>query len=179
MRPHAFVALPSCHAIGGDGLYHACLCSGREAWTWLRVCTRKCLTSLGSRRNGCSEAVAFFLLFGFSVWPTIVVGAFLVNVTTAGTLLTSGSIAVGNTLGGLLGAWLVQRFAHGLRAFESPQDVFKFAILAGLLSPIVSATIGVTSLTWGGFASLYDLLSPELSDPGKITHKPTLPVQGT
>ncbi len=104
-------------------------------------------------------AVAFFLLFGFSVWPTIVVGAFLVNVTTAGTWVTSGSIAVGNTLEGLLGAWLVQRFAHGLRAFESPPDVFKFAILAGLLSPTVSATIGVTSLTWGGFASLEQYIS--------------------
>ena len=104
-------------------------------------------------------AVAFFLLFGFSVWPTIVVGAFLVNVTTAGTWLTWGSIAVGNTLEGLLGAWLVQRFAHGLRAFESSHDVFKFAILAGLLSPTVSATIGVTSLTWGGLASLEQFIS--------------------
>ena len=99
-------------------------------------------------------AVAFFLLFGFSVWPTIIVGAFLVNITTAGTWFTSGSIAVGNTLEGLLGAWLVQRFAHGPQAFESPRDIFKFAILAGLLSPAVSATIGVTSLTWSGFAAL-------------------------
>src|SRR6185295_18017526 len=104
-------------------------------------------------------AVAFFLILGFSVWPTILVGAFLVNVTTAGTWLTSGSIAVGNTLEGLLGAWLVQRFAHGLRAFESPPDVFKFAILAGLLTPTVSATIGVTSLTWGGFAPLEQYIS--------------------
>src|SRR5687768_1092807 len=86
-------------------------------------------------------AVAFFLLLGFSAWPTILIGAFWVNVTTSGTWLTAGSIAVGNTLEGLVGAWLVQRFAHGLRAFESPPDVFKFAILAGLLSPTVSATI--------------------------------------
>jgi PAS domain S-box-containing protein len=99
-------------------------------------------------------AVAFFLLFGFSLWPTILVGAFLVNVTTAGSVLTSGSIAIGNTLEGLLGALLVQRFAHGLRAFQSPRDVFKFSIFAGLLSPMVSATIGVTSLTWSGYASL-------------------------
>jgi PAS domain S-box-containing protein len=99
-------------------------------------------------------AVACFLLFGFSLWPAIVVGAFLVNVTTAGTVLTSGSIAIGNTLEGLLGAFLVQQFAHGLRAFESPGDVFKFSILAGMLSPTVSATIGVTTLTWSGLASL-------------------------
>lgn len=99
-------------------------------------------------------AVAFLLLFGFSLWPTILIGAFLVNVTTSGSVLTSGSIALGNTLEGLLGALLVQRFAHGVRTFESPPDVFKFAVFAGLLSPVVSATIGVTSLTLGSYASL-------------------------
>jgi signal transduction histidine kinase len=97
-------------------------------------------------------AVAVFLLFGFTLWPIILVGAFLVNITTAGTVLTSSCIAVGNTLEGLLGALLVQRYAHGLRAFESPVDVFKFAMLGGLLSPIVSATIGTTSLAWSSYA---------------------------
>src|SRR6476660_2539933 len=97
-------------------------------------------------------AVALFLLLGFSIWPAIFAGAFLVNVTTAGGVLTSASIAVGNTLGGLLGAWLVQRFAHGVLAFESPPDILKSAFLAGLLSPTVSATIGITSLTIGHYA---------------------------
>jgi integral membrane sensor domain MASE1 len=91
-------------------------------------------------------AVALFLLLGFSIWPAILAGAFLVNLTTAGSLLTSANIAVGNTLEGLLGAWLVQRFAHGVHAFESPPDILK-AALAGMLAPTVSATIGVTSLT--------------------------------
>jgi integral membrane sensor domain MASE1 len=58
-------------------------------------------------------AVALFLILGFSIWPAILAGAFLVNVTTAGTMLTSASIAVGNTLEGMLGAWLMQKFAHG------------------------------------------------------------------
>jgi len=97
-------------------------------------------------------AVAIFLLLGFSIWPAIFAGAFLVNVTTAGGMFTSASIAVGNTIEGMLGAWLVQRFAHGVHAFESPPDILKSALLAGLLSPTVSATIGITSLTIGHYA---------------------------
>src|SRR3989441_12364364 len=58
-------------------------------------------------------ALAAFLLLGFRVWPAILAGAFLVNVTTAGSALTSVGIAAGNTLEGLCGAWLVKRFAAG------------------------------------------------------------------
>ena len=99
-------------------------------------------------------AVALLLLLGFSIWPAIFAGAFLVNLTTAGSMFTSVSIAVGNTLEGILGAWLLQRFAHGVQAFESPPDILKSALLAGLLSPTVSATIGVTSLMMGHYAGL-------------------------
>src|SRR5678810_295487 len=98
-------------------------------------------------------AVALFLILGFSIWPAILAGAFLVNVTTTGGVLTSASIAVGNTLEGILAAWLLQRFAHGVHAFESPPDILKSALLAGFLTPTVSATIGVTSVMLGQYAS--------------------------
>ena len=101
-------------------------------------------------------ALAAFLLFGLRTWPAILAGAFLVNVTTAGSVWTSVGIAIGNTLEGLCGAWLVNRFARGARAFERPADVFRFAALAGLLSTTVSATFGVTSLSLAGFASWAD-----------------------
>jgi signal transduction histidine kinase/CheY-like chemotaxis protein len=97
-------------------------------------------------------AIALLLLFGTSNWPAILAGAFLVNVSTAGSLATSAGIAVGNTLEGLLGAWLLQRFAHGVHAFESPPNILKSALLAGFLSPTVSATLGVASLMLGQFA---------------------------
>src|SRR5215217_608348 len=87
-------------------------------------------------------AIALLLLFGFSTWPAILAGAFLVNVTTTGLVSTSASIAVGNTLEGVLGAWLLHKFAHGVHAFESPPDIVRSALLAGFLSPTVSATIG-------------------------------------
>jgi diguanylate cyclase (GGDEF)-like protein len=100
--------------------------------------------------------LAAFLLLGARVWPAIFVGAFLANVTTAGSVVTSIGIATGNTLEGLVGAYLVTRFAGGRHAFERAGDVLKFAVLSAVLSTTVSATCGVTSLWLGGFASWAD-----------------------
>ena len=76
-------------------------------------------------------ALAALLLFGIRFWPAIFVGAFLVNLTTAGSVATSLGIATGNTLEGVLGAVLVTRFANGRNAFDDARDIFKFAVLAG------------------------------------------------
>src|SRR5439155_12414967 len=97
-------------------------------------------------------ALAALLVLGYRVWPAILVGAFLVNVTTAGNIATSLGIAAGNTLEAVCGAWLVNRFAGGTRVFDRAQDVFKFA-LAAMLSALVSPSIGVTTLALGGFAA--------------------------
>jgi diguanylate cyclase (GGDEF)-like protein len=98
-------------------------------------------------------ALAAFLILGYDVWPGFLVAAFLVNITTAGSVATCLGIATGNTLEGLAGAYLVNRFANGQNAMRRPQDVFKFAGLAGILSTSISATFGVTSLALGGYAS--------------------------
>ncbi len=100
-------------------------------------------------------ALAAFLLFGPRVWPAVAVGAFLVNVTTAGSVATSLSVAAGNTLEGLLSAWLVNRFAHGRYAFERAQDIFAF-VVALVPGALVSATMGVASLALGGYARWAD-----------------------
>src|SRR5215475_5840501 len=96
-------------------------------------------------------ALAALLLLGYRAWPAIFVGAFLVNVTTAGNVATSFAISTGNTLEALVGAWLVNRFAGGVNVFDRPQGVFKFALAAGI-STIISPTFGVTSLGVAGFA---------------------------
>lgn len=93
-----------------------------------------------------------FLIFGYRVWPAILLGAFFANLTTAGSVLTSAAIGIGNTLEGALGCYLVNRFASSQRFFERAPDIFKFAFLAGMVSTTVSATIGVTSLALAGFA---------------------------
>ena len=101
-------------------------------------------------------ALAAFLLLGYRVWPGIFLGAFLVNLTTAGSVATTIGIATGNTLEGLVGAHLVNRFAHGAHAFDHPLDVFKFAALAAIASTTVSPFFGVTSLALGGYADWAD-----------------------
>ncbi len=96
-------------------------------------------------------ALAAILLLGYRAWPAIFVGAFLVNLTTAGTVATSVAIATGNTLEAVAGAWLVNRFADGNNVFDRPQGVFKFA-LAAAISALLSPAFGVTSLALDGFA---------------------------
>src|SRR5213082_4264996 len=96
-------------------------------------------------------ALAALLVLGYRVWPAILVGAFLVNVTTAGNVATSLAIASGNTLEALCGAWLVNRFAAGTTVYDRPQGVFKFA-LAAVFSTIIGPAFGVTSLALTGFA---------------------------
>jgi diguanylate cyclase (GGDEF)-like protein len=95
-------------------------------------------------------ALGALLIGGYRLWPAIFLAAFLVNLTTAGSLATSAGIAVGNTAEALAGAYLVNRFARGRHAMERFQDIFRFALLAGGLSTTVSATLGVASLTAGG-----------------------------
>ncbi len=98
-------------------------------------------------------AIAALLVFGYRVWPGILIGAFFINVTTAGSAATSIAIAAGNTLEGLAACYLVNRFAGGKEAFARARDIFRFALLAGLAATAVSATIGVASLAAGGFAN--------------------------
>ncbi|MET0514644.1 MAG: MASE1 domain-containing protein [Nitrospiraceae bacterium] len=97
-------------------------------------------------------SLAAFLLFGYWVWPSIFLGAFAVNMTTAGSLASSLGIATGNTFEGLLGAFLINYFANGSDVFTRQQDTLKFVLLAALLSTTVSPTLGVTSLCLTGYA---------------------------
>src|SRR5687768_5802017 len=94
---------------------------------------------------GTGIALAAFLILGYGAWPAIFIGAFLVNATTAGNAGTSLVIALGNTLEGFLGAYLVNRFANGSRAIDRTRDIFKVALLAAGISTTVSPTIGVTA----------------------------------
>ncbi len=104
-------------------------------------------------------AIATLLALGLRFWPFIFAGAFLVNLTTAGSVLTSIGISTGNTLEAVIAAFLVIRYANGRRAFEWPRDILRFAFYGGI-SGAVAATFGVTSLVLGGFApwSQYGLI---------------------
>jgi signal transduction histidine kinase/ActR/RegA family two-component response regulator len=96
-------------------------------------------------------ALGALLVLGYRAWPAIFIGAFFVNLTTAGNVATSLAIASGNALEALCGAWLVNRFAGGTTVFDRPQGVFKFA-LAAAVSTIIGPAFGVTSLALASFA---------------------------
>lgn len=91
-------------------------------------------------------AVSFVLLFGPAVWPGIFVGASIVNFVHGAPWPAALGIGVGNTLEALLALNLLHRnfrFRHNL---QRRRDVLAFILVAGFVAPIVSASIGVTSL---------------------------------
>src|SRR5256714_5077578 len=101
-------------------------------------------------------ALAAFVLYGYRVWPAILGAAFLANFTTTAATLPSIGIAVGNTMEGLVAAYLVNRFARGGRVFDRVRDILRFTLLAALVSTTVAASIGVASLAFGGLVSWVD-----------------------
>ena len=114
-------------------------------------------------------ALAALIILGLRAWPCIFLGAFLVNIMTSSPSGTpvwlafgkSLGVAIGNTMEACGGAWLVQKFAGGAEVFERAANVFKFTILAALGSTMISATVGVVSLTatshagWKEFSTIW------------------------
>src|SRR5260370_10282242 len=68
-------------------------------------------------------ALAAFLLLGYRMWPAILAGAFLVNLTTAGSAVTSVGIAIGNTLEGVAGGFPCCPFSRGRRGLSGGAGV--------------------------------------------------------
>ncbi|HXU79507.1 MAG TPA: MASE1 domain-containing protein, partial [Methylomirabilota bacterium] len=96
-------------------------------------------------------ALAALLWRGPRLWPGVFLGAAIVNFIKQGSLLSTLGIATGNTLEALAAAWLVTRFADGLRTFDRTRSIFSYLLLAAIFSTGISATFGVTSLCLGGF----------------------------
>src|SRR5205814_8103973 len=113
-------------------------------------------------------ALAALLLVGYDVWPAIMVGAFLVHLSTTGSLPSAVAVAAGNTLEGLLGAYLVNRFARGRRVQERARDVFALGLLAGIVSTAVGATAGVLAISLDGLGRWLDFVSTGL--PCRLAH---------
>ena len=104
-------------------------------------------------------ALAAVVLWGYRVLPGVALGAFLANVGTDVPLYTVLGITVGNTLEALVGAFLLQRVAAFRPSLERVRDVVALAVLGGVVSTTVSATIGVASLLAGGEIDSGDLAS--------------------
>ena len=127
------------------GIY---FCAGKLGLSWAHI-----HISVSAVWPPSGIALAALLVWGSRLWPGIFVGAFFLNLTTEGTVVTALGIATGNTLEALFAAWALNNFANGAKAFERARNTFRFVVLAPLLSPCVSATLGTASLTLSGFAS--------------------------
>jgi integral membrane sensor domain MASE1 len=88
-------------------------------------------------------AVVAFILFGYRVWPAIFIGNLLEYITTAGFVTNTLVIPIASTLEGIAGAYLVNKFAHGVKAFDTAQGVFRFVLFACICAPAINPTLGL------------------------------------
>jgi PAS domain S-box-containing protein len=102
-------------------------------------------------------ALAAALLLGYRVWPAVLAGAFLVNFTTTGSFPASALIATGNCGEAIIGAWLVNRIAGGMNAFNSLGGIIRYS-LAAVAGPAFSASIGILALRLNGLAAPTQIL---------------------
>src|SRR5687767_8739046 len=104
--------------------------AGLLAFIFVYVCAGKFGLSLASVNASVSPvwpptgiALAALMIWGLRLWPAIFIGAFIVNIMTpsptgatmVAILGKTFGVAIGNTLEGVLGAWLVLRFAGGVK----------------------------------------------------------------
>ncbi len=95
-------------------------------------------------------ALATLLLLGVRFWPGIALGAFLLNWTSGVPAAGAAGIAAGNTLEAVTAVLLLRRVADFRPSLAGLRDVLALVTLAALISPLVSATIGVLSLWASG-----------------------------
>jgi signal transduction histidine kinase len=95
-------------------------------------------------------ALAAVLLGGGRIWPGVFIGALIANVITGAPVLAAAGIAAGNTLEAVAGAYALRSVPGFQIRLDSLRDVFALIVLAALLSTMISATIGVTSLYFAG-----------------------------
>ncbi len=90
-------------------------------------------------------------------------GSFLGHVTTIGWVTTSFVVPVGATLEGFAGAFLVNKFAHGAKAFDTAKDVLLFALFTCICAPSLNAAAALGSNYFREHASLMDSAVPVLT----------------
>lgn len=101
-------------------------------------------------------ALAGILLYGYRVWPGILLGSFLVNLLTSldassdtemlGSVIITLAISAGACLQAVVGAYLVRRYAGFPNSLTGEKEVFSFMLFGGIFSTLVNSTIAVAIL---------------------------------
>jgi integral membrane sensor domain MASE1 len=95
-------------------------------------------------------ALAALVFWGYRMWPGVALGALLANSGTGIPIYSILGITIGNTGEALVGAYLLRHVADFRPSLERVRDVIAIAVFAGVLSTMVSATVGVASLLAAG-----------------------------
>lgn len=108
-------------------------------------------------------ALACVLLWGYGVWPGIVLAAFVANFLSPIPTVACVGIALGNTSSALVGGYLVRRFIHPRPSFERLRDVFGLMALGAVIAPLIAASVGTITLllthvrAWSGFGTSWEV----------------------
>jgi PAS domain S-box-containing protein len=92
-------------------------------------------------------AVSALALFGYRLWPGILVGSIVLNFFISGNLPGSLAIACANTTEAAVSAWFIARLG-GVKVFERTLHLLGFLALSGFVSAAISATAGTLILSW-------------------------------
>jgi signal transduction histidine kinase len=101
-------------------------------------------------------ALAALLLLGVRFWPAILIGAFIANLLTGAPALVALGIGCGNTGEALVATLLLRRVSGFSVTLENVRSVLSFVLFGAVLSTLVSATIGTTSLHLGHIVASAD-----------------------
>ena len=96
-------------------------------------------------------AIAAGVLAGRWIWPSVFVGAFLVNLTTTSAVFPSLLIACGNTVEAMIVAAVVRGVGGGPAIFAKTSGILIY-LAAGMTAAAVAATVGIAALLAGGLA---------------------------
>ena len=104
-------------------------------------------------------ALGALAILGYRFWPGIALGAFLANAASPVALPTAAAIAVGNTLEGLVAAFLLRRSAGPRPRLEVARSLRTLVFLAAPAGALVSAMVGATTLWMAGEISAHAIPS--------------------
>ena len=102
-------------------------------------------------------ALGMLLVFGYRVWPGVLIGSMLINGHLAGSFesfeiffgeggLATFMTGVGATLQAVIGRYLILKIFDFPLQIEKARDAFGFLAIAGPISCLVSATVGTLAL---------------------------------
>ncbi len=87
-----------------------------------------------------------YLVLGYRIWPVVAGAAVVLYASVLGPDPAVLGLAAGATAEGLLGAYLVNRYASGRHALQSPRNCLRFSGAVVLAATVVSATLSAFSL---------------------------------